>query len=154
MGIRSIPIPSYKYCLSSMVLGRSIYDKIGLDVVRYYPKEVCGVLLGTISGTTGYVKSYVRLKTLEVLDRKFWFDENEWMSAIINGRKRGLKYIGIVHSHPNGSAVPSIEDFERMIECPGEVWLILSYDGSRIEYTAWSVCGYDLMTRKLDVIIN
>jgi len=70
----------------------------------------------------------------------FWFDEGEWMRVVIRGRGEGLEYIGLYHTHPGRSPVPSLSDRHRMLECPGEVWLIVGFEpgvGCRWLPTAW-----------------
>ncbi|MGC9146291.1 MAG: Mov34/MPN/PAD-1 family protein [Infirmifilum sp.] len=76
----------------------------------------------------------------------FRIDFREWYEAVQSFKIRGLKYIGILHSHSYGRPIPSPLDTLRMSECPGEVWIIVSPKGIR----AWT---YDSQLREIDLVI-
>lgn len=79
----------------------------------------------------------------------FVLDQVAWINAILKLKKRGLKYLGIYHVHPEGPPIPSNADLHMMLQCPGEVWLIVSLEDA-------SCCAYYAPTfhakhRRLDV---
>lgn len=134
---------------------RSLLEEI-LDLVKTrYPIEVCGVLLGRIEGSVAEVNRVKELMNLLGSSTGFWFDVKDWMRAILEGKELGLDYIGIFHSHDRSEPKPSLQDMERMVECPGEIWLILSFKPEDYyKVAAWSITGYDLATRSIKIKIT
>lgn len=110
-----------------MVVPESVLSEILGHVRDEYPIEACGILLGTIEGERGVVRRARRMKNLLASSSAFWFDVREWMAAILGARREGLGYIGLYHSHGREQPLPSLSDRHRMLECPGEVWLIVAY---------------------------
>ena len=104
-----------------------------------YPRECCGVLLGTltqesrsqptgvIAPITATVQEVHAVKNVwmsasndqfdviagaqETSERRFTIDPRELLRLQKAGRDRGFDIIGIYHSHPNYPAIPS--DFDR-----------------------------------------
>jgi len=105
---------------------RHVLEEMLKHARREYPIEACGVLLGSVKGGVGTALKAVPLKNLLASSRAFWFDVREWMRVIINSRKEGLEYIGLYHTHARDEPLPSLSDRHRMLEAPGEVWLILA----------------------------
>ncbi|MCD6357448.1 MAG: M67 family metallopeptidase [Thermoproteales archaeon] len=103
-----------------------ILDEILEHARREYPIEACGVLLGSIAGGVGTASRAVPLRNLLASSKAFWFDVREWMQVIIDSRREGLEYIGLYHTHARDEPLPSLSDRHRMLEAPGEIWLILA----------------------------
>lgn len=138
-----------------LIILKRVFRKIINDVKLNYPKETCGILAGEISRENILVKFAKPLPNISKDYKKFWFDELLWIKDILTITSKNLKYIGLYHSHPNGSVVPSLSDIERMLECPGEIWLIISYNSSRIyEYSAWTIPRYGAGIFKIPVLIK
>lgn len=131
------------------------WKKILSDVVASFPIEACGVLLGRVEGRTALVEEARRLRNILASNRAFWFDVTEWMSAIFEGREKGLEYIGVYHSHPREDPILSLSDRQRMLECPGEVWLVIGYlPGREPRAAAWVIRGYGLGVDRVRVTIE
>lgn len=110
-----------------LIIRKDVFDEILKHVIEEHPIEACGILLGRVHEGRGIVEKALRLRNILASNASFWFDLREWMSAILNARKEGLSYIGIYHSHTREQPLPSLSDKHRMLECPGEVWLIVAY---------------------------
>lgn len=110
-----------------VIVPKAIFEEVMEHVKREYPIEACGVLLGLISEGRSTVKKIVPLRNVLSSDSAFWFELRDWMKAIIDAKKEGLDYIGIYHSHGRERPLPSLSDRHRMLECPGEVWVIVAY---------------------------
>lgn len=110
-----------------LIIRRGVFNEIVNHVRDEYPIEACGVLLGRVHEGKGFVEKALRLRNILASSTSFWFDLREWMSAILSARREGLSYIGIYHSHNREQPLPSLSDRHRMLECPGEVWLIVAY---------------------------
>lgn len=109
------------------MLPLSVLNEILAHVRREYPVEACGVLLGRVREGTALVVRSVPLTNILASSSAFWFDVREWMATVMSGRRGGLSYIGIYHSHAREQPLPSLADRHRMLECPGEVWLLVAY---------------------------
>ena len=136
-------------------IAESAWRRILSDVVSSFPIEACGVLLGHVEGHIALVREAKRLRNILASNRAFWFDVAEWMSAILEGRERGLEYIGVYHSHPREDPILSLSDRQRMLECPGEVWLVVGYlPGREPKAAAWVIRGYGLGVDRVRVTIG
>ncbi|RLF24096.1 MAG: hypothetical protein DRN15_04155 [Thermoprotei archaeon] len=120
-----------------LLIPEYILDDILKDAMRSYPREICGVLLGNTDGMLYRVNLAEKLMQGRGEEGYFLMDLNEWMGCIMRARKQGLSYIGMYHSHPNGSPMPSSVDMHRMLECPGEIWLIVAVEKGLASYAAY-----------------
>ena len=110
----------------NLYITKGIVKQIEDEVIKSYPYEVCGVMMGR-SFNDGFI--VLKAQQMEGLSRHKWaFEINirEWMTIIREGRREGYRYIGLYHSHPDAQPIPSNADIHRMLECPGEIWLIVS----------------------------
>lgn len=122
---------------------RRVLGEVVEHVERECPIEACGVLVGSISEGVGTALRAVPLKNLLASSRAFWFDVREWMKAILDSQREGLEYIGLYHSHARDEPLPSLSDRHRMLEAPGEVWLILALrPGGELRMAAYRIDDY------------
>ena len=131
---------------------RELINRIIREAEEAYPDEVIGVLLGRCIGEEYEVLEAVRLGKAR---GRFTLDDARWLRAALSGRERGLEYLGVYHSHPDGSARPSGADLHVMLQCPGEVWLIVAIgrDGVK-DVRAYTVPGPAAAHRRLELIIE
>ncbi len=113
--------------VDSLTLSKESFDKIVSIIKKRYPIEACGLLLGKIIKDNAYVLKVDELKNILGSTDSFWIDLGEWMNKILKYKRQGYEYIGIFHSHYRGNVIPSMNDLERMIECPEEIWMIIKY---------------------------
>jgi len=126
-----------------LLVPRAIVEEIVRHVEEEYPVEACGVLLGSVRGGAAVVRRVRRLRNILASSTAFWFDVREWMATIIDARRAGMEYIGLYHSHNREQPLPSLSDQHRMLECPGEVWLIVAYrPGHEPRLAAYRVDDY------------
>lgn len=138
-----------------LVLRERAWARILEDIRARYPIEACGAMFGRTVGSAALVEEVRPLRNVLGSPRAFWIDVVEWMSAVLEARKRGLEYIGLYHSHAREEPMISLSDRQRMLECPGEVWLIVSYvPGSTPSAAAWVVRGYGLGVDRVGVVIE
>ena len=114
-----------------LVIPQRVLEAVVNHVREEYPVEACGVLVGRVKDGGGAVERSIRLRNVLASSYAFWFDVKEWMKAVLEAQREGLSYIGIYHSHHREQPLPSLSDIHRMLECPGEVWLIVAYLPSR-----------------------
>jgi len=135
-----------------LAIPRGIAQGIVEHVEREYPIEACGALLGRVEGGTAFVEKAVPLKNVLGSSTAFWFDDRDWMRTIMDARREGLEYIGLYHSHAREQPLPSLADRHRMIECPGEVWLIIAYrPGSEPRFAAYRIDDYGSAVMRVEV---
>ena len=94
------------------------------------PYEACGVLIGTLDGRTAIVEKAQPITNSKRTVRSFELDPKEHYDAWNEAEKNGREIIGVYHTHPVSSAIPSLWDRETMQNDPS-VWLIAGADGMR-----------------------
>lgn len=94
------------------------------------PYEACGVLIGTINGSMVKVEKAIPVANSKRTRTSFELDPKEFYDAWNEAEKNGKEIVGIFHTHPVSSAVPSLWDRETMENAPS-VWLIAGADGFR-----------------------
>lgn len=93
-----------------------------------YPRECCGLLIGTQDGVDGGTWRVTKVTPSENLapdDRNDRFEVDPRVRLRLQKELRGASetLIGIYHSHPDGPAQPSATDLENAWE-PELIWLI------------------------------
>ena len=94
------------------------------------PYEACGVLTGTVNGSTALVEKALPVTNVKRTRRSFELDPKEHYNAWNEADKSGKEIVGIYHTPPVSSAVPSLWDRETMENAPS-IWLIAGADGMR-----------------------
>lgn len=94
------------------------------------PYEACGVLIGSIDGSTAHVEKALPVTNAKRTRTSFELDPQRFYNAWNDAEKSGREIVGVYHTHPVSSAVPSLWDRETMQNVPG-VWLIAGADGMR-----------------------
>lgn len=94
------------------------------------PYEACGVLIGTLDGSTAFVEKALPITNSKRTVRSFELDPKEHYDAWNEAEKKGREIIGVYHTHPVSSADPSLWDRETM-QNYASVWLIAGADGMR-----------------------
>lgn len=151
----SVSIIGLQEKVNKLILKKSVLENIIEIIKSRYPIEACGILLGKISGEKAFALKAIEINNILGSTKSFWIDEKEWMDKILKAKKQGLEYLGLFHSHYRDSVIPSMNDMERMIECPEEIWLILSYSPpEKIKYAAWRLDEKGLGLFKIDITIE
>ncbi len=94
------------------------------------PYEACGVLVGIINGNKALVEKALTVTNVKRTRRSFELDPKEHYNAWSEAEKNGMEIVGVYHTHPVSSAVPSLWDRETM-QNDTSVWLIAGADGMR-----------------------
>ena len=94
------------------------------------PYEACGVLIGTITGNLALVEKIQVITNVNRTRRSFELDPKEFYKAWNSAENDGKEIVGVYHTHPVSSAVPSLWDRETMENAPS-VWLIAGADGMK-----------------------
>ena len=110
---------------------------------KIYPEECCGLLLGKIEGENNNVIEVRETENswnpeefefLSLTDRtkrnNFTIAPEVVLQVQKEARDRNLSIIGIFHSHPDHSAIPS--EFDRLIAWPEYSYIIVSVQAGKI----------------------
>lgn len=124
-----------------------------------YPHECCGLLLGTQRRTGVEVNRAVvelwsaqntwNAEAAELTEspltltstRRYWIDPKDILAAQRYARNHQFDIIGVYHSHPDHSAVPS--ECDRTLAWAGYSYIIVSVlQGSAQDLLSWSLNEY------------
>lgn len=105
-----------------IAVARRWVDAMLAHAAAEYPREACGLLLGT----PGHVAVAERTRNIAPdPERGFEIDPAALLGAQRAARAGGPALIGWYHAHPNGLAEPSATDAARARE-EGRWWLIVA----------------------------
>ncbi|VVB90757.1 Desampylase [uncultured archaeon] len=116
--------------IDELKISRRDLDLIQSELEKNKPYEACGVLIGTLDGNTALVEKALPVTNAKRTTRSFELDPEENYVAWNDAMKSGKEIIGVYHTHPVSSAVPSLWDRETM-QNDSSVWLIAGEDGMR-----------------------
>lgn len=105
-------------------------DIILKELATNKPYEACGVLIGTIDDRLANVEKTIPVTNVKRTKISFELDPREFYVAWNNAEKSGKEIVGIYHTHPASSPVPSPWDSETMENDPS-IWLIAGMDEIR-----------------------
>jgi proteasome lid subunit RPN8/RPN11 len=112
-----------------ILIGRAELRRIADAAEAAYPRECCGLLVGT-QHQNGDIEITRVLPSRNLGKRpdRFEIDPQLWVDAARAYRGGATRVVGLYHSHPDGPAQPSAVDLEAAW---GEelVWLIVSVAG-------------------------
>ena len=99
------------------MISEKLQTEILTHVKAEYPKEACGLIV-IIKGKERYIPC---TKLAENVYDDFILDPKDYYKASKMG-----DVINVIHSHPNGTATPSILD-QSACDAMGKIWWIVSY---------------------------
>ena len=93
-------------------LPESVYRQIRRHGEETYPHECCGVLLGTVSGSSKCVAQAVPVRNASSVNKHhhYQIDPAELICVEREARASGLEILGFYHSHPDHPAESSPTD--------------------------------------------
>lgn len=95
----------------ALLLPDAIREAIVRHAVACYPLEACG-LIAADSG--GNMRMAYPLTNAEASPTRFTLDAREHFGAVCHAESHGWDIVGVFHSHPAGSAVPSATDIAQV----------------------------------------
>ncbi len=116
--------------IKELKISRKELDRIQAELETNKPYEACGVLIGASNGIAAIVEKMLPVKNSKRTRRSFELDAKQFYDAWNSAEKEGMEIVGIYHTHPASSAVPSLWDRETM-ENDLSVWLIAGVDGMK-----------------------
>ncbi|MCZ7393273.1 MAG: M67 family metallopeptidase [Candidatus Methanoperedens sp.] len=116
--------------IAELKIFRRDIELIQAELESNKPYEACGVLVGTINGSTALVEKALPVTNAKRTRTSFELDPKRFYDAWNEAEKSGTEIVGVYHTHPVSSAVPSLWDRETM-QNDTLVWLIAGADGMR-----------------------
>jgi cysteine synthase B len=132
----SEPLWTPKYY--GVVLPHHLVREMGGHFAKTYPHEGCGILLGLKEGAGVRIMSFapVENKNRSRAHDRYEIDPRDYRKIEREAGAKGMKIIGIVHSHPDHPAFPSVTDLE--IAWEDLSYLIFSViAGSVVVFKSW-----------------
>jgi desampylase len=106
-----------------------------------FPAECCGLLEGMVTANGWTVTAaHEAMNIADEPQRRFLIDPQFQIGLLRRLRSTERSVIGCFHSHPGGSAEPSVSDIAAAIE-PDFVWLIAGGEPTRIVLRAYVFTG-------------
>jgi proteasome lid subunit RPN8/RPN11 len=116
--------------ITELKISRRDMELIQAELEANRPYEACGVLVGTINGSMAQVEKALPIANAKRTRTSFELNPKEFYKAWNEAEKNGKEIVGVYHTHPVSSAVPSLWDRETM-QNDTSVWLIAGADGKR-----------------------
>jgi proteasome lid subunit RPN8/RPN11 len=109
---------------ATVVLNRLLENDLLSACRRRLPYEMCGIIYGTMSDGRLSADGYdlVRNSSSSAVDT-FSFHPGDWVSVYFHAQKNQRNIVGFFHTHPQGTALPSIKDEQGWIPW-GTYWII------------------------------
>lgn len=114
--------------IRELTISRKELDLIQSELEINKPYEACGVMIGTINGTMINVEKVIPVKNIRRTTISFELDPQQFYNIWNDADKSGNEIVGIYHTHPVSSGIPSSWDRDTMKNVPS-VWLIAGADG-------------------------
>lgn len=93
------------------------------------PYESCGVIYGNEAEGKIYADDFNLVRNVSSSPvNSFSFHPEDWISVYYHAQKNQRNIVGLFHSHPRGSAIPSLSDDQGYI--PWGTYWIISFDQS------------------------
>lgn len=116
----------------SVHLTMKIYDEIVSHSIRSLPNEACGILLGEASSLQTdelHVHMFIPLRNHAIHPTRQFAINPIDMLPYLNDNSRSI--VGIFHSHPTASPVPSAEDLLTLWHTMPTYWILsLQHEGN------------------------
>ena len=99
-----------------------------------YPRECCGVMIGSIEGENKRVTEARAVENVYTggQEDRYEIAPGDLLEADRSARKQGLDVIGIFHSHPDCAAYFSKTDLEN--SCPWYSFVVLSIEKGTFDH--------------------
>jgi proteasome lid subunit RPN8/RPN11 len=114
-------------------LRTELVETMQAELLRAYPEEGCGILLGREQDGVRHVERVVPLSnhSAEARGNRYLIDPEQFLLTEREGREQELDVLGFFHSHPDQPPVPSGFDLEHA--WPYYSYLIVSVRQGRID---------------------
>ena len=116
------------------------------------PNECCGLLAGRIADDVGRVEMCYPLVNEKASPREYSAEAKSLIAAHKDMHRRGIRELGIYHSHPTSDPVPSKTDLERNYYGLEVVFLIIGVKDLQPELRVWWLSESDFFEADWQVV--
>jgi proteasome lid subunit RPN8/RPN11 len=131
-----------------IVLDGAVQTTISAWALAAYPHEAVGFVLGEPLPTLATVTALVPVANLaSTPNTTFVLDPVGWFQADAVAQQTGTAVLGIIHTHPDSPAVPSVHDARNAADVGRSLfWLIVSVTSQgRIDIRGWHWDGTEFI---------
>ncbi|MBI4475816.1 MAG: M67 family metallopeptidase [Acidobacteria bacterium] len=107
--------------MQSVIIKRSALEQITRHAAADFPRECCGLLLGTGNA----IERAVPARNVKASRTRFLIDPQDHFAALRQARAAAQEIVGAYHSHPGSPPVPSATDLAEAND-PTLIHLIVS----------------------------
>jgi len=132
---------------SRITINQQVIEAIIAHSRLELPNESCGYL----AGDDGIMVKHYEMTNLDKASDHFSMDPKEQFAAIKDIRRRGLKLVGVYHSHPETPARPSEEDI-RLAYDPEISYVIVSMAESEPDVKSFRIKGGAVLAEKIEIV--
>ena len=111
--------------VKEIILNQEQIDILTEHAINSHPNEACAMLLGKHDDQQWNVKEVFLTNNMEKSETNFTISPEELLHGHQLAEKKQLELVGVFHSHPNSSAIPSNTDEKFMRNNPVP-WIIHS----------------------------
>ena len=111
--------------VKEIILNQEQIDILTEHAINSHPNESCAMLLGTHDDQQWNVKEVFLTNNMEKSETNFTISPEELLHGYELAEKKHLELVGVFHSHPNSSAIPSNTD-EKFMKVNPVPWIIHS----------------------------
>ena len=128
--------------IGEIVVAPDLVDAIVRHCAGALPNEGCGLLAGSLAGTTLVAGRFFPGTNALASPSRFAMDPGEVVAALSAIDRDGDRLAAIVHSHPATAPSPSRTDLREAFY-PEALLLIVSFAGAEARLRAWRVVPGD-----------
>lgn len=136
--------------MTELLLPYPLRSKLAMLAENGYPKETCGLLVGTRSEQTVHVVRVTDARNLNMTRtrNRYELDPIDFLAAQRAAHSDGLDVVGVWHSHPDQPARPSETD--RAAAWPDWSYLIAAVTESGVDHLrSWRLDGHKFQEERL-----
>ena len=111
--------------VKEIILNQEQIDTLIEHSTKSHPNESCAMLLGTYNDQQWNVKEIFLTNNMEQSETNFTISSEDLLHGYKLAEEKQLELVGIFHSHPNSSAIPSDTD-KKFMEINPIPWVICS----------------------------
>jgi len=113
--------------ISEVILDNRLENDLVAACRVRLPYESCGVIYGVKTDSRLVADGFALIRNVSASPAdSFAFDPGEWVTVFYAAQKNQRTIVGLFHSHPDGSVVPSLPDKQGWI--PWETYWIVGPD--------------------------
>ena len=141
--------------MERLTISREHLDAVIAHARSDLPNEACGLLFGL----DGRVRQVRPILSIDPSPVSYSFDSTEQLRVMKEMESRGLKLVGIYHSHPDSPPIPSLTDIRRAFfpgtrepNFPDAAYMIVSLTENEPEVNVFLILGSEV--QKVELIIE